>query len=197
MLWSSPPSAPADVGSGRGPESRPTPMGRAMQRIGLGKRGRGERTMTTGAAMKQRFQHIRDHLQQHAEARAQLDQAAHQHAQLAAIRAQLPDALGAHCLDLTLSNGRLTLFFDSTAWLTRARFLVGDILTSLESYHVEEVRFQVKLPEPDPQIAQRRPRAHLSETAARHLLEAAAQQSDPHLRATLQRLARLAKPVAD
>ena len=148
--------------------------------------------------MKRSFRHIRDHLEQPSEAHAVLDLLAQQQTLIEELRAQLPDALGAHCLDLTLSNGRLTLFFDSTAWLTRARFLVGEILTSLKSYHVNAVGFQIKLPE-RPAAATALPlrRVQLSETAAQHLLDAAAHQSDPRLSAALRRLARHGTPPTD
>lgn len=141
--------------------------------------------------MKLRFRHIRDHLSHHGFAREQLEQNRCKQTLVAEIRALLPGKLGAHCLDLKISNGRLTLFLDSTAWLTRARFLAGEILTSLKSYHVDAVGFQIRLPEresPDQDAAGRRVR--LSETAAKHLLEAADHQRDPRLSEALRRLAR-------
>jgi hypothetical protein len=141
--------------------------------------------------MRLRFRHIRDHLSRHgfASERLELDQG--KQALVDEIRALLPGKLAAHCLDLKIADGRLTLFLDSTAWLTRARFLSGEILTSLKSYHVDAVGFQIRLPEREssgPETMSRRPR--LSETAARHLLEAAEHQRDPRLCEALRRLAR-------
>ena len=141
--------------------------------------------------MRLRFRHIRDLLHQHGFEHERLDGYRDERALVDEIRARLPQKLGAHCLDLRLDNGRLTLFLDSTAWLTRARFLSGEILTSLKSYHVDAVGFQVRLPEsesPSKETSGRRPK--LSETAAKHLLEAAEHQSDPNLSAALRRLAR-------
>ncbi len=102
------------------------------------------------------------------------------------IRAQLPPQIQGHCVEARLMDGRLTLFLDSTAWLTRARFLAQEILNAFTSYHVKAIEFQVKLPPPPPS-AQVRPR--LSAAAAEHLLAAAEQQRDPQLRQTLRRLA--------
>ena len=141
--------------------------------------------------MRLRFRHIRDHLSHHGLASERLDLDRQEQALVAEIRALLPGKLDAHCLDLKIADGRLTLFLDSTAWLTRARFLSGEILTSLKSYHVDTVGFQIRLPEresPGKEAANRRPR--LSETAARHLFEAAQHQSDPRLSEALRRLAR-------
>jgi len=124
-------------------------------------------------------------------ARVRLEQDRHEPTLVAEIRALLPGRLGAHCLDLRLADGRLTLFLDSTAWLMRARFLAGEILASLKSYHVEAVGFQIRLPEHESsgRAAVSR-RVRLSETAARHLLEAAEHQRDPRLSEALRRLAR-------
>lgn len=141
--------------------------------------------------MRLRFRHIRDHLSHHGFAPERLDLDRGEQALADEIRALLPGRLGAHCLDLKIADGRLTLFLDSTAWLTRARFLSGEILTSLKSYHVDAVGFQIRLPEPESpgqETVHRRPR--LSETAARHLLEAADHQRDPRLSEALRRLAR-------
>lgn len=141
--------------------------------------------------MRLRFRHIRDHLNRHGFAHEQLDLDRREQVLVDEIRALLPGKLGAHCLDLKIADGRLTLFLDSTAWLTRARFLSGEILTSLKSYHVDAVGFQIRLPERESssqEMKNRRPR--LSETAARHLLEAAEHQSDPRLSEALRRLAR-------
>ncbi|MTW21994.1 DciA family protein [Allochromatium palmeri] len=138
-----------------------------------------------------RFRHIREHLSHHGVAREQLDLEQSEQALVAEIRARLPGRLDRHCLDLKLADGRLTLFLDSTAWLTRARFLSGEILTSLKSYHVEAVGFQIRLPEhiaANQDEKSRRPR--LSETAAKHLLEAAEHQRDPRLSEAFRRLAR-------
>ena len=141
--------------------------------------------------MRLRFRHIRDHLSHHGLARERLAQEQREQTLVSEIRARLPGKLGRHCLDLRIANGRLTLFLDSTAWLTRARFLSGEILTSLKSYHVDAVGFQIRLPESEAcarEAASRR--AQLSETAARHLLEAAQHQRDPRLSEALRRLAR-------
>ena len=141
--------------------------------------------------MRLRFRHIRDHLSHHGFARERLEQDRREQTLVAEIRALLPGKLGAHCLDLKIADGRLTLFLDSTAWLTRARFLAGEILTSLKSYHVDAVGFQIRLPEhesPERKTVNRR--ARLSETAAKHLLEAADHQRDPRLSEALKRLAR-------
>jgi hypothetical protein len=141
--------------------------------------------------MRLRFRHIRDHLSRHGLASERLELDQREQALVDEIRALLPGKLGMHCLDLKIADGRLTLFLDSTAWLTRARFLSGEILTSLKSYHVDAVGFQIRLPEresSDPEMKSRRPR--LSETAARHLLEAAEHQRDPRLSEAFRRLAR-------
>jgi hypothetical protein len=141
--------------------------------------------------MRLRFRHIRDHLSHHGFARERLEQDRREQTLVAEIRALLPGKLGAHCLDLKIADGRLTLFLDSTAWLTRARFLAGEILTSLKSYHVDAIGFQIRLPEHESSVREAASRrVRLSETAARHLLEAADHQRDPGLSEALRRLAR-------
>ena len=141
--------------------------------------------------MRLRFRHIRDHLSHHGFARERLEQDRREQTLVAEIRALLPGKLGAHCLDLKIADGRLTLFLDSTAWLTRARFLAGEILTSLKSYHVDAIGFQIRLPEHESSMQEAASRrVRLSETAARHLLEAADHQRDPDLSEALRRLAR-------
>lgn len=141
--------------------------------------------------MRLRFRHIRDHLSHHGFARERLEQDRREQTLVAEIRALLPGKLGAHCLDLKIADGRLTLFLDSTAWLTRARFLAGEILTSLKSYHVDAIGFQIRLPEHESSVREAASRrVRLSETAARHLLEAADHQRDPDLSEALRRLAR-------
>lgn len=107
------------------------------------------------------------------------------------IRQGLPAQLRGHCLEARLAEGRLTLLFDSNAWATRARFLAPEILNSLQSYHVREIGFQVRLPENRARVSTP---ARLSEQAARHLLAAAEQQRDPGLREALRRLARHGLP---
>lgn len=141
--------------------------------------------------MRLRFRHIRDHLSHHGFARERLEQDRREQTLVAEIRALLPGKLGAHCLDLKIADGRLTLFLDSTAWLTRARFLAGEILTSLKSYHVDAIGFQIRLPEhesPEREAVSRR--VQLSQAAAKHLMEAADHQRDPRLSEALRRLAR-------
>ena len=141
--------------------------------------------------MRLRFRHIRDHLSHHGFARERLEQDRREQTLVAEIRALLPGKLGAHCLDLKIADGRLTLFLDSKAWLTRARFLAGEILTSLKSYHVDAIGFQIRLPEhesPEREAVSRR--VQLSQAAAKHLMEAADHQRDPRLSEALRRLAR-------
>ncbi|QIK38372.1 DUF721 domain-containing protein [Caldichromatium japonicum] len=144
------------------------------------------------------LQHIGDYLHQSGPLQERLAREREAQRLSQAIRARLPPQIQGHYLDARLVNGRLTLYVDSTAWLTRARFLAQEILNSLTSYHVKAVEFQVRLIE-SPGLAKGQSGPRLSAVAARHLLKAAEQQSDPQLKETLRRLASrgLAQKVRD
>lgn len=142
--------------------------------------------------MSARFSHIREHLRRHGVARDMLERSHREQAMASRLRALLPETLDAHCLDARIADGRLTLFLDSPAWLTRARFQTDAILTALTAFEIQEVKFQVRLndrhefSEPSSVTPSRR----LSEAVVEHLLEAAEHQSDPGLSQALGNLAR-------
>ncbi|WP_200373226.1 DciA family protein [Thiocystis violacea] len=142
--------------------------------------------------MPARFSHIRDHLRTHGIARDLLERSRRERDLVAALRARLPENLEPHCLDAGVADGKLTLFLDSPAWLTRARFQSEAILASLTSYKIDEIRFQVRLPDKHGSTDRSRvaPSRRLSETVVKHLLEAAEHQTDKGLSDALRNLAR-------
>ena len=143
--------------------------------------------------MPNRFSHIRDHLSHHGITRKLLEQSRREQKVATALRTSLPTALEPHCLGIGVVDDKVTLFLDSAAWLTRARFLSEEIRKSLIDFQIKELTFQIRpLAKVDgsPGVTQGDPIHRLSEAVVRHLLEAASHQNDPTLRSALERLAR-------
>lgn len=142
--------------------------------------------------MRTRFSHVRDLLQSHRLARPLLEQGREASKLVSAVRDALPEPLQGHCVDAVVSETKLTIFFDSPAWQTRARFLSEQILGALSAYAIDEARFKVRATQADQCAddtkAQSVPR--LSQKVVAHLYEAADHQSDPRLSEALRRLAR-------
>ncbi len=98
-----------------------------------------------------------------------------------------------HCLGVHYDTGRLTLYIDSTAWLSRLRFELTAIRLSLRKQpafsQLHDIRLRViNIPAPAPK---REPR--LSRQSATLIDEAASTTRDPALREALKRLARRGK----
>ncbi len=85
------------------------------------------------------FSHIGDLLQNSQATCRLLERRQHEEELLIWIRARLPEPMRAHCLDVGISGERLTLYFDSPAWTTRARFLAMDLLAELKGRQITEV----------------------------------------------------------
>ncbi len=118
-----------------------------------------------------------------------LQQRQHDAELLAVVRAQLPPAMRAHCLDVRRHEQRLTLCLDSPAWLTRLRFMATDLVAALASYQINEIQGRIQLaPPPAPSASPLR--SPLSATAAAHLRSAAAATADPDLQHLFLQLAR-------
>ena len=128
---------------------------------------------------------------------------------LGLLRARLTPAMQPHCLELGLQEGVLTLFFDSPAWATRARFLSSEILdwigdqsererrqADLGGSEIEAIRgiteIQIRIrPDGSETLKTPTPRGGigLSAAAAEHLLAAADSMRYPELADTFRRLA--------
>ncbi len=143
--------------------------------------------------MRTRFSHIRDHLRSNRIARDLLARNKGDEAVVSSVRALLPGSLAQHCVDAGIVAGKLTLCLDSSAWLTRARFLSEEILAALEPHAIDEIRFLVRPPsgvaEPEGRSAAR-PVRRLSDEVVRVLLAAAEDQSGSELGEALRRFAR-------
>jgi hypothetical protein len=146
--------------------------------------------------------HIREVLESNRLIRRHLDQRDRELALFGMVSDRLPDALRRHCRDATLADGILTLFVDSPAWSTRARFAMDELARSLRKEGVVKVVTQVRL-EPagesmrqpiDPSQnacgAGGKGGAKLSSHAVTHILSAAEGLSDPLLADLFRRLAK-------
>lgn len=141
--------------------------------------------------VRTRFLHVRDLLRHHEAVRASLEQEHVQQEIVTLVRAALPESVSAHCLDIGVTGTVVTVFLDSPAWSTRARFLAAQIVSSLSAHGIDEARFKVRqriMSRPTQSNATQTMRG-LSEEVVSHLHEAADQQSDPSLSAAFRRLA--------
>ena len=139
-----------------------------------------------------RFLSIRDLLRNNPAARELFDRREREAGLLEQVRSLLPEAMRAHCLDADITRNRLTIFLDSPAWATRARFLAQDITTSLKEWQISDMHVQVRLNggevfTPPPQAVIQAPR--LTAGAVQHLLEAADQMHDPELSRVIRNFA--------
>lgn len=166
----------------------------ARTRLGFSSRGNS----TPGLA------HVRAHIESIPLIRGQLAQQGHDLALHSLILARLPEPLRAHCCAVKLTDGVLTLFLDSPAWTTRARFLVDRISDALARADINEIRTRVRLRgEPskaglvtsDPRGTGR---PGLSRDTVDHLLTAADAMPDEELAKIFRRFARHhAEPLED
>ena len=147
---------------------------------------KGERTQ-----VHVRFAHIRDLLKNQNVIKILIEQRQENLNLLAAVRSHLPDAMRSHCLDASQAEGDLTLYLDSPAWATRARFFADELIQLLNRHRVSRVRIQIRLQEQSTPDDERRPDSaiELSEETARHLLDAANLMHDPELRDVFMRFA--------
>ena len=141
--------------------------------------------------MRAPFAHIRDLLRNHRALGDLLEQRQRECGLLSAVRARLPESMRKHCLDVGLDETRLTLYLDSPAWATRARFLAGDLVAALGERGIHEVCVQVRpgdAGEPVAPLATGSKRG-LTAGAVAHLLDAADHLQDPGLREVFRRFA--------
>lgn len=144
--------------------------------------------------------HIRTLLRHNPLIRKQIEQHDRNRALLVRVQDALPRPLGAHCRDAVLEAGVLTLFVDSSVWVTRARFTAETLARALADLGVSEVKARVRI---ERQEGGRRGRSvgtagrALSREAARHLFMAAEATPDPALASALRRLATSTLPTAD
>jgi len=110
-------------------------------------------------------------------------------------RARLPDDMAAHCVEARLSQGTLTLLFDSPAWTTRARFLAPELVRGMAQADIARLECRATLPCPNQ--AERRSATQargISAAAAAHLRAAALDIEDERLADSLRRLASRHRP---
>jgi hypothetical protein len=141
--------------------------------------------------------HIRALLHTNRLIRKHLEQRDRDLALLGCVLDQLPDPLRSHCCDVTLADGVLTLYLDSPAWATRARFLADGLPRSLGRDDIVKVSTRIRIADvPDHAShprgdALRRPVSRkLSAGVAAHLLAAADAMTDQHLGDALRRFAK-------
>ncbi|RKT43461.1 DciA family protein [Thiocapsa rosea] len=152
--------------------------------------------------------HVRELLQSNRLIRRHLEHRDRELALLGMVLSRLPDPLRAHCRDVVLSDGILTLFLDSPAWVTRARFMIEDLTRALEREGVAKVVAQVRVrserdgmdalgPKPRGTV-ERQPNGggRLTQQTRAHLLGAAEGMSDPALAEVFRRFANNHAPAA-
>ncbi len=144
--------------------------------------------------------HVRDVMQSNRLIRKHLEQRERESALYALVLNRLPHALRNHCRDACLAEGVLTLFLDSPAWSTRARFAVDDLARALRSEGVDKVVTQVRIESAEkarstpggnhgkPELGQP-VRNRLSDRTIAHLVAAADAMTDPALAEQFRRLA--------
>nr|WP_274600194.1 DciA family protein [Thiocystis violacea] len=130
-------------------------------------------------------------LQGHRLARGLLEQDPTEEDIAGRVRAALPQTLRPHCLEATRSGSTATVFLDSSAWLTRARFLSDRILAALREHGIDEIRYRIRPPMigSTPESADARVTRRLSDAVVAHLYEAAGHQTDDGLSEAFRRLA--------
>ncbi len=140
--------------------------------------------------MQARLSHIRELLGNNGAARSLLERRQREIELLTQVRARLPKSMRSHCLGIGVTENRLTVFLDSPAWMTRARFLIEEIADSLKEQRIDEVRLQIRLTDDAASACQAAtPARRLTIASARHLLEAADNTPDPELSRALKNFA--------
>ncbi|NCC28839.1 MAG: DUF721 domain-containing protein [Gammaproteobacteria bacterium] len=150
--------------------------------------------------------HVRVLLQSNRLIRRHLDHRDRELALLGMVLGRLPDPLRLHCRDAALADNVLTLFLDSPAWATRARFLIEDLTRSLEREGVAKVVARVRAERdgmdalgaklPGTLKGQPSRGGRLTDRTLAHLLGAADGMSDPVLAEIFRRFANNQTPDA-
>lgn len=117
------------------------------------------------------------------------------------VRPLLPDELQPRCQQASLEKGCLTLVVESPAWVAKARLAAPRVLAALGRKGLSVKRCKVRVSPPmmdgawqteeggDTDAASRHRPSRLSTTAALHLEQAAAAETDPELSACFRRMA--------
>jgi hypothetical protein len=150
--------------------------------------------------------HVRELLQSNRLIRRHLEHRDRELALLGMVLSRLPDPLRAHCRDAVLADGVLTLFLDSPAWVTRARFQIDDLTRALEREGVAKVITQVRVRAQGDGVDARGAKlrgavegqpsgGRLTDRTLTHLLGAADGMSDPVLAEIFRRFAKNHTPT--
>lgn len=126
---------------------------------------------------------------------ARLDQAIRQRQLLLqTVRKALPDDLATHCTSASLEQGRLCLLCDSSAWASRLRYMVPQLLSSLRTPYPGLANIEIHVAQQGIGGPARRgaslPRPSGSQVAARTVEETAQGLAGEPLSRALLRLAR-------
>ncbi len=144
--------------------------------------------------------HVRDVMQSNRLIQKHIKQRERESALYGLVLNRLPHALRNHCRDACLVDGVLTLFLDSPAWLTQARFRSDDLARSLQSEGVDKVVTQVRIESTEKARSMhlgdrgkaemdQTVRNRLSDRTIAHLIAAAEAMPDPALANQFRRLA--------
>ncbi|NBC48766.1 MAG: DUF721 domain-containing protein [Gammaproteobacteria bacterium] len=132
--------------------------------------------------------HIRRHLRASTPVAALLDEIEQREQLLRMVRNHLPRELGAHCRQVALADGELTLFVESPIWVDRLRYRCADLVSGLLADGLEVERCRVRV------LPDSRPSVPVQQGASRDLYgdddPAGADQPSSPLARALLRLAR-------
>lgn len=136
-----------------------------------------------------RAAHVRDLLTINPTLARCLEQQRREDGLLAQIRALLAPPARSHCINASITEGRLSLTADTVAWATRLRYMATDLAQGLAKSGVTEVRVRARPQSRGTQVRTTRHVARLSPAAADHLVMAADHIGDAGIAAALRRLA--------
>jgi hypothetical protein len=137
-----------------------------------------------------RAAHIRDFLAENPAATRCLQQQRRDDKLLERLRGLLAPEARAHCIQVHVSDGELTIIVDSTAWATRLRYQAPDLAQSLADTGITQIRLRAR-PRAQEQRSGPAPRhTKLTPAVVNHLMEAADGTADAGLAELFRRLAR-------
>ncbi|WP_295429372.1 DciA family protein [uncultured Thiodictyon sp.] len=108
---------------------------------------------------------------------------------LAQVRELLAPAARPHCIQVSTTDGTLTVTVDAAAWATRLRYQAPDLARGLEGAGITSVKVRAR---PRERVARRQTAQHLARltpAVVEHLMAAAAHMTDAGLADVFRRLA--------
>lgn len=108
------------------------------------------------------------------------------------VKAQLDSSLGQHCCVANVRDNILILEVDSSAWATRLRYLVPELLQKLRTHkelnRLQEIQWYIRPADINAQSVSRP--LTLSQDNAELMMEATQHIANPHLQEVMKKLAK-------